>query len=355
MPKVDNLKSLIMKKIVLFVAILTLMSSVGFSQKQVALNHNGVSIFYARIDSAVVNAQNGDTIYIPGGNFNIGELVINKEVTIYGAGIHPDTASATGISYLSGNVYLIDGSDSSQIQGLTITGNITFGTDASNQAVENVTIRRCKMNSLNIGFSPALNAKNIFVSECLIYGDVNGNSAQNVWITNSIIAGLIAYFNQNAVFSNNVFLRQGDYWNSVYVIRFSNEVTFYNNIFLDESGYIFGCTASLFQNNLFVVNISFPLGDNTGSGNIVNLPRSGILVNQTGDSFSFAHDYHLQPTCAGVNAGTDGHDIGIFGGSSPFKIGSNPVNPHIRAKSIGSSTNANGKLNININVVSQDQ
>jgi hypothetical protein len=327
----------------------------GFSQKQVALNHNGVSKFYSRIDSAVINAQNGDTIYIPGGNFNIGELIINKEVTIFGAGIHPDTANATGISYLSGNLYFVDGSDSSQIQGLSITGNITFGTDASNQAVENVTISRCKMNTINIGFSPTLNAKNLLVSECLISGDINGNSAQNVWVTNSIITGLIAYFNQNAVFSNNVFLRQGDCWSSVYVIRNSNEVTFSNNVFLDESGCLFGCTASLFQNNLFVINTTFPVGDNTGSGNLVNQPRSGILVNQTGNSFSFANDYHLQPTCAGVNAGTDGHDIGIFGGSYPFKIGSNPLNPHIRAKSIGTSTNTNGKLNININVVSQDQ
>jgi hypothetical protein len=335
--------------------ILLINGILGFAQKQVALNHNGLSNFYSRIDSAVINAQNGDTIYIPGGNFNIGELVINKEVIIYGAGIHPDTTNATGISYLSGNLYLVDGSDSSFIQGLSITGNITFGTDASNQAVENVTISRCKMNSLNIGFSPTLNAKNILVSECLISGDINGNSAQNILITNSIITGLIAYFNQNAVFSNNVFLRQGDYWSSVYVIRYSNEVTFSNNVFLDESGYVFGCTASLFQNNLFAMNYTFPVGDNTGSGNIVNQPRSGILVNQTGNSFSFAHDYHLQPTCAGVNAGTDGHDLGIFGGSSPFKIGNNPLNPHIRTKNIGTSTNANGKLNININVDSQDR
>ena len=65
-------------------------------------------------------------------------------------------------------------------------------------------------------------------------------------------------------------------------------------------------------------------------------------------------DYHLQNDCVGINSGNDGTDIGIYGTIEPFIDGGVPINPHIQFKSIGTSTNAEGDLPINIKVAAQD-
>jgi hypothetical protein len=85
-----------------------------------------------------------------------------------------------------------------------------------------------------------------------------------------------------------------------------------------------------------------------------NVPTNNIFVNQTGNIYSYMQDYHLKSTSPGKNAGTDGMDVGIYGGSSPFKEGALPVNPHIRFKNVAGSTNSSGTLNIHFKVAAQD-
>ncbi len=41
-------------------------------------------------------------------------------------------------------------------------------------------------------------------------------------------------------------------------------------------------------------------------------------MNVASNSFSYAYDFSLQATSPGKNAGTDGTDIGIYGGAKPF-------------------------------------
>jgi hypothetical protein len=110
----------------------------------------------------------------------------------------------------------------------------------------------------------------------------------------------------------------------------------------------------IFNNNLFVQNINFPIGTNLGSNNIVNQNPSSIFINQSGTTYNYEQNYHLQPTCPGKNAGTDGTDIGVYGGMFPWKDGSLPPNPHVQYKNIQQSTDQNGNLNVNIKVAAQD-
>ena len=66
-------------------------------------------------------------------------------------------------------------------------------------------------------------------------------------------------------------------------------------------------------------------------------------------------NFHLRPGCLGKNAGTDGTDLGIYGGSFPWKNGSLPPNPHIQTKNISSATDPIGNLNVNIKVKAQER
>jgi hypothetical protein len=63
-------------------------------------------------------------------------------------------------------------------------------------------------------------------------------------------------------------------------------------------------------------------------------------------------NYHL--TNPGNYAGTDGKQVGIYGGSFPYKEGAVPSPPHVRSKTIASSTDGQGKLNVQITTSAQN-
>ncbi|MEN9441961.1 MAG: hypothetical protein RLZ33_2038, partial [Bacteroidota bacterium] len=62
----------------------------GYSQ-QTFVRQNGTSNVYYSISEVFSTAQPGDTIYLPGGAFNISTLTIDKKLHIFGVGHHPDS------------------------------------------------------------------------------------------------------------------------------------------------------------------------------------------------------------------------------------------------------------------------
>ncbi len=80
--------------------------------------------------------------------------------------------------------------------------------------------------------------------------------------------------------------------------------------------------------------------------------RDNFFVDQEGAVFDYTHDYHLQSPAQYV--GTDGTQVGIYGGMHPFKEGSVPMIPHVISKSISHSIDAEGKLQVEIEVSAQD-
>jgi len=51
--------------------------------------------------------------------------------------------------------------------------------------------------------------------------------------------------------------------------------------------------------------------------------------------------------------GTDGTQVGIYGGSQPFKEKGTPSNPQVTKKNIGTQTDADGNLQINMTIEAQ--
>ncbi len=80
---------------------------------------------------------------------------------------------------------------------------------------------------------------------------------------------------------------------------------------------------------------------------------ANVFVNFTGYSFDSHADYHVKNCRVAHLYGTDNTDCGVFGTSAPFKIAILPYNPHIKVQSIGTSTDAQGHLPINIHVTAQ--
>jgi hypothetical protein len=319
---------------------------------------------YTTIDSALAHAIDGDHIYIPGGVYQVNNMTIDKSVFIFGAGHYPDSTVATGATSLIGDVYLITGSSGGLLTGCSISGSIKVGNGlAGTDSVSNFTLSRNIFKSLYLSFtgSPPTHAHTFSVIENVIQGSVYGANASLINLSKNIVEKSIRNFSGNCLFENNDFIGLGNCTDMEYFLFDVSICTFDNNIFLYSTpacstASFFGGTSlsNVFTNCLFRAPMTFPQGSNNGFNSIISQPVSSIFISATGDTFSYTQNYHLKPTSPGTNGATDGKDIGITGTSQPYKAGAVPLNPHIQMKSIDSSTNPQGQINIQVKVSAQD-
>jgi len=159
------------------------------AQKKVTLQSGNNASFYSTIDSAILNAVNGDIIYIPGGSYVIPSLVINKGVQIFGAGHYPDSTSATGQTVLTGEVRIVSGADNGSLQGCYILGSVFFGTTGADQNVNNFGISRCNMANLYISYdgNATSTSTNLYISENVILGGIWGGNCINTLYKKNIV------------------------------------------------------------------------------------------------------------------------------------------------------------------------
>jgi hypothetical protein len=247
-----------------------------------------------------------------------------------------------------------------------LNGNLTFGTTPENQSVSNYFVSRCNLATVNLSFNGTDTTSSTFLfRENIIRGHVYGGHSNAVFRNNLFEAQVnyfygatfdhndflwgadatINYYVRNSTFSNNIFknfclVRFG--WNPA--ISFNNN--YYNNMFTGPMHFYtdyYGCTSIVYNGNGFI------------TGNLQNINAAAIYINQSGNYYDIHHNYHLTAGSPGQNAATDSTDIGMYGGSEPFKDGSLPVNPHIQFKSVAGSTNPDGTLNIHFKVAAQQR
>lgn len=323
-----------------------------YAQRIVALHSSSVSIFSGvnPFVDAYNAAQNGDTLYIPGGAFAAPSL-IDKQLYIFGAGYHPDSTQATNPTLITGNFNLGENSDNSMIEGIQIANQVVVGYNIS---ASFISFKRCRFNS-GVSFSGTgtsnTSINNAFV-ECILIGDLSLNNLSNSTLLNCILQGRVLDSKSN-VFKNNIYLYNSGNYDGVFHRPYYNE--FSNSIFIITNGSYLIYDASdgnLFFNNLFVASTPNYGGNNIVTGNYTGVTATSVFVNQNGNTFSYAHDYHLQnPT---LYIGNESTQVGIYGGNFPFKAGSVPINPHIGSKTIAPQTSPNGELQINIRVTAQN-
>jgi hypothetical protein len=322
-----------------------------YSQQRVALNSNGNTTIFSGgnpFTDAYNNATDGDTIYLPGGNITF-PSVIDKKLTIFGAGHHPDSSITTQKTTLNGNITVSENADSLYIEGIHLTGTLTF---TNNHKVDNVTLNRCRINTLSFLGNRTTPCENTKIMECVIDGNIFLNNAQYVEVSNSILTGTLEYAYEVG-FLNCIFLYNSTSSQlSSSVVRYTANSYFANNIFMRNSysmNILFSSSSNTFVNNAFR---SVPNeGTNTFVNNYNNTDLDNFFINQTGFVFDYQHDYHLIDPITYI--GNDGLEIGLYGGSFPLKTGFIPKNPHFQFKSIAPQTNSNGELNIQVTIEAQ--
>lgn len=335
------------------------------AQNLIAVQNGGTPTFYTKLDSAIFHAIDGDTIFIPGGNFAL-NTNISKRLHVIGVGHNPDSTLVTNPTniFVTTSLNLITGAAGGSLIGIKLNGNLSFGTSSADANVSNYTVGRCYIG--NVTSKSSLTTNNLFYENIITNGggtyySINMTNAESNYFYNNIITGGYGGYGQFAVYSigagsifkNNIFI--GDY----YCLMGVTYSLFENNIFLAQLfNPSYGSNNNIFNNNLFVTSSSYYFWsnwNNTGINNIFEQPQPSIWVNQSGNTFSYTQDYHLQSNCPGKNAGRDGTDIGIYGGVFPWKAGSVPFNPHFQTFHIGPTTDSTGNLNVNIKVAAQDR
>ena len=338
-------------KFLSILTLLTLMHVNSIAQQKVALHSGGNTTIYGGMNP-FVDAYNasatGDTIYLSGGAFT-SPATIDKGLVIIGAGFHPDSTNATHPTIISNYpIYLGENSDSIHLEGLEIRDLYK----SYNIQVNNLTITYCKFKTINLcsGSSPSVFSTDLAIIKSIVTETINVNGTNGSLFSNSILHKIEN--SHSNTFQNNIFLYSGT--GTYPLFQNSGNNTIMNNIMNTDNIYIANANGNTFYNNIFGHLTPNLWIINTDVNNYKGIDMSTVYVNQTGNTFDYAHDYHLQPAAATLYLGNDGSEVGIYGGLFPFKEGAVPQNPHIQSKNIAPQTDNNGDLNIQIEVEAQN-
>ncbi len=334
-------------KTIKLISLLTLLgfTTLIYGQKRVALNHNGTTSIFGGtnpLTDAYNTATNGDTIYIPGGLFNI--PTIQKKICLIGTGYFTDSLTATGRSEING-ITIGSGATGTVITGLYINGNLYV--DANNVIDSLFILRNLITGDFgypggNMNKPDSLKSKDVIVAENRV-NNIGGENVNNIKVFNNIAVGVIGV--KNGWIRNNVLI--GTWYGSLYQ---TFESLIENNYL--RSGWNFAIPNNTFMNN--VMNFD-PTSDltNTYLNNYYNQSPTSVFINyQNNNPANFQNDLHLQNPSAYPANNTN--EIGIYGGYYPFKENGLPLNPHISSKNIATQTDINGDLNIQIQVNAQN-
>lgn len=296
---------------------------------------------FTSVAAAIAAANNDDSIYISGSATNYGAFTINKRLTVIGTGHNPQkqaplyslvdqiTISSPGVRVIGLNLYSID-DGATNTDSIYIERNyIRYRIYIDNSSIDHWYIQGnvFEYSADNIGFCGTCGISYMYIFNNVFNGRMSDLS--------------YAGYNSNLYLLNNVFLRNGDaFTNSNYYLYL------YNNIFYraNPAASTVGCT--------WGNNISYQCSNNAfpGGSNLTNTNPSFINFPNAGAYFDYTHNYGLQDTSAAKNAGNDGKDIGLTGGTGYFQIYGIPNIPQIREFNITSSKTIapGGTLNINI-------
>jgi hypothetical protein len=301
-----------MKTLSSFLAVVTLVSGAQAALRTVS-NAVGQPAQYTDLQTAITASSAGDTVYVMGSGSPYGSVTIDRPITLIGAGYAPPApAFATTI----GSISLTMAGSGSRIMGVAVPS--TFYLYGNSVTVErcsapgmylttgstNNVIRHCYLSYLDMGQPASLLLSNNIIHSS---GYFSSSVSSSVIITNNLFMGYptyALYSISNALITNNIF------WGSTPVNSTVTNCTFNKNI-----------TYQTADNTL-------PYGSNTGTGNQINV--NPYFTNAPNNAINYTYNYQLLAFSTGNDAGTDGTDIGIYGGVAPMPgLGGVPRIPRI--------------------------
>jgi len=299
-----------MKQLTLsFIFLIALVSASDAAVLTVSNNANSPGQ-YTGLQAAITAASDGDSIYISGSTSGYGAISINKSLTLIGTGYNP--AKQIPLVSIIGNISLDTVNSVSGASGTKLIG-LNMSTLYDNYGAKHITLERnyCS-SSLNLASASSYYIiRNNFLTQTSTL-----NNASNVLFENNIGSNTsINLSNQNSVIINhNVFL--APLGSNQYCMSQVSSAIITNNIFWGTSPMNSNVIGNTFNNNLTyqTINNTLPGASNTGTGNLPGVNPQ--FVNAPNPVIDFSYDYNVSAASPAHNAGTDGTDLGVFGGAS---------------------------------------
>ena len=322
-------------------------AAVSFAQGSLlaTLNHEGtVSTFYGA--SAWKNAHNaathGDVITLSSGTFVATD--ITKAVTVRGAGMGIDTTSVAEPTVITGD-FKINIHDS-VTNRLTLEG-IYSNHDIKYMNVKNPLFLKCRLKTVIYGNSTNTSIlKDASFIHCRISGELNLANNNSASCVNSVIQRPYSCSSStsNFEFLNCVLVfHSSPYLSYVYSSSFKNCIIRGNgsNDYINSSCTAYNCIG-LGNTSMFKYI--------TNSTNKIVSDYASLFKTYTGAALDKLDSENFQLTDAAKTQylGTDGTEIGIYGGSLPFDPTTS--NPQITKCNVASKPTADGKLSVDIEV-----
>jgi hypothetical protein len=308
---------------------------------------------FTDLQAAITASASGDTVYVHGSPIAYPAVTINRRITLIGAGYYPTNTQFNVATYIS---------------------SITLDSTAFNVPIFNSRFIGLRFNSLSVS-DPTFG---ILVERC--HGAIYYYGGNGWIIQNNILSGFSSNFSGGVT---NLLLRNNLITGSIQLGPLATGMLIDHNVFAGSSAYIYSGSYATISNNIFYnssqsVNgspLSFcsfsknltvasvpdvlPYGTNTGSGNINNADPAN-LFNGTIGTISFpqvtTYDWTIKNTSPAKNAGTDGTDLGIYGGVKPMPnlTGVAPI-PQVTLLNINNtSVQLNGTLNYQLKARKQN-
>jgi len=374
-----------MKKFFIAAALILMNHSISFA-RIIRVGFFGTplaNVDYYTFANAYTAANAGDTILMfPGTQLS---ATLTKKLTIIGPGnwldptttpkgnaneqANPQEATATSVTLNSGS------------DGTVITG---FYGGTFFIAANNITINRNRSIAVYLSYNPASSVVALNTSGLQLNGNylvqivsdyANGSAITNLTISNNLITqftlsalntysgnisnNLWAYDNEspittnggNSTFSTNAGI---DFGNGVFLFQ-NNIVISYTNV-SGASNYNYFAFAEdgnvVFNYNLIAQSSNPSNITSNGTGNVVlavaNIPAVFTAFPLIGSSSADAR-YQLGAGSAALTVGVGGTPIGMFAGSTPYKLSTIPTIPSIYSLSSPQGNNPSGNT-IQINV-----
>ncbi len=268
---------------------------------------------YSQVNAAIASANNGDTIYIVGSTITYADASLSKPITLIGPGAF--NQGPFGLAAKFNNVVLSNNSSNTSIYGISIVSGSLNLNNLSN--LSNIVISNCHFPTHRLLLSGLQNSSNITIRNNIFSGgnasiEFGGNTGCfNIVIEHNIINGFINSLSiLNAVVQNNVFYNPNVNGNAFAFFNACSNAIVKNNIFFNANPTA-QISSSIFNNNL-TYSTTTPFAS-LGGTNLDNVDPLFMNVPATGN-YSSLYDLHLQASSPAINAGSDGNDIGYYGG-----------------------------------------
>lgn len=349
-----------MKK-VFFLMALAFMALMNVNAQDVQLatlqKADGTQVFYGAdaFKEAMEAAENGNTISLGAGAYNAAN--ITKAVTIYGSG-YEIAISETEQKYstrLVGDFYIaLDSVDNQPVKGLYLEGIYSNNRIMLKKHLEGASFVKCRFDTFDFWKDGAnmMTSKDIQFLHCRFAQWLEPGDSQNMSVNNCIIAWLGRNKDTSTIIINNSVISS-----TVKTFRgvLKNSIIGYVNNSDNDLHYVNGSNQAPIHPNSSIYNCVFEwsgsLDDVTTKIESVAGIETTTLFGEHGTGYKDEEMYELTDEAKTTYLGTDGKEIGLYGGATPFS----PILtiPRVVKKDIAAQT-ADGKLKVNIKVETGD-